>query len=65
MGTKSVCLMTSCLKPYCSMAPRLSNVVLKMGKHSKFKWIDEIIVCSLYNPITITFGCDKFGKKIY
>jgi hypothetical protein len=47
------------------MAPRLSNVVLKMGKHSKFKWIDEIIVCSLYNPITITFGCDKFGKKIY
>jgi hypothetical protein len=33
MDTKSVCLMTSCLKPYCRMAPRFSSVALEMGMH--------------------------------
>jgi hypothetical protein len=26
------------------MAPRFLNVALEMGKHYKFKWIDETIV---------------------
>ncbi len=64
LGTKSVHLMTSCLKPYCYMAPRFSNVALEMGKHYKFKWIDETIVAPSITLLPLHLDVMNLAKKI-